>query len=86
MNTHPASMGGVVHIGVDVCAKWLDIHGLKPGTSKRVANTKAGHAKLIDSLPANAHVVLEASGGYEHALWLALLHADKAVSRINPPV
>jgi transposase len=84
MNTHPASIGGVVHIGVDVCAKWLDIHGLKPGTGQRMANTKAGHSKLINSLPANAHVVLEASGGYEHALWLALLHADKAVSRINP--
>ncbi len=81
MNTHPASTQGIVYIGVDVCAQWLDIHGLP---CKRLANNKAGHAKLISHLPASAHVVLEASGGYEHALWLALLNANKAVSRVNP--
>ena len=28
--------------------------------------------------------ILEATGGYEEALWLFLLRAGKAVSRINP--
>lgn len=84
MNTHSASAGGVVYIGVDVCAEWLDIHGLKSKKIARLANTAAGHAKLITQLPETVHVVLEATGGYEHALWLALLRAGKVVSRVNP--
>jgi len=69
---------------VDVSAEWLDIHGLPSRSDKRLANTPAGHTKLLASLPAGAHVVLEASGGYEQALWLALLRAGKVVSRVNP--
>lgn len=84
MNTHSASSGGVVYVGVDVCAKWLDIHGLKSQKIKRLANAAPGHAKLIAELPAQCHVVLEATGGYEHALWLALLRAGKTTSRVNP--
>ena len=84
MNTHSASAGGVVYIGVDVCAEWLDIHGLKSKKITRLANTATGHAKLIAQLPDVAHVVLEATGGYEQALWLALLRAGRIVSRVNP--
>jgi transposase len=84
MNTHSASAGGVVHIGVDVCAQWLDIHGLPRKKITRLANAAAGHTKLIAALPACAHVILEATGGYEQALWLALLRAGKAVSKLNP--
>lgn len=85
MNTHPAPNESIVHIGVDVCAQWLDIDGL-PARSKprRLANTAAGHAKLIAALPPHAHVVLEATGGYEHALWLELLRAERNVSRLSP--
>jgi transposase len=85
MNTHSASSGGIVQVGIDVCAQWLDIHGL-PAKQKitRLANTPAGHAKLIAALPPEAHVLLEATGGYEQALWLALLRAGKAVSKLNP--
>lgn len=85
MNTHSASTPEVVHVGVDVCAQWLDIQGL-PAKKKinRLANTPAGHSKLIAALPAEAHVLLEATGGYEQALWLALLRAGKAVSKLNP--
>lgn len=84
MNTHSASAGGVVHIGVDVCAQWLDIHGLPRKKVTRLANTPAGHARLIAALPPSAHVILEATGGYEQALWLTLLRAGKAVSKLNP--
>jgi transposase len=84
MNTHSASTGGVVYIGVDVCAQWLDVHGLPSKKITRLANTPAGHAKLLAALPALAHVVMEATGGYEHLLWLTLLRAGKTVSRVNP--
>lgn len=84
MNTQCAPAGSLVYVGVDVCAKWLDIHGLKSQKIKRLANSAAGHAKLIAELPGLCHVVLEATGGYEHALWLALLRASKTTSRVNP--
>lgn len=84
MNTHSASTGSVVYVGIDVCAKWLDIHGLKSQKVKRLANTAAGHASLVAGLPAQSHVVLEATGGYEQALWLALLRAGKTTSRVSP--
>lgn len=84
----PAPAPAVVYIGVDVCARWLDIAGLdSPGSkTRRLANTPEGHAKLITLLPAHAHVVLEATGGYEQALWLACLKAGTPVpvSRLNP--
>lgn len=89
----------VLYIGVDVCAQWLDVSGLEAAAAagsqpktkakakaktKRLPNTAAGHSMLAALLPAAAHVVLEASGGYEQALWLALLRAGKKVSRVNP--
>ena len=85
MNTHSTSAAEVVHVGVDVCAEWLDIHGI-PSKKKafRLANTTAGHRKLIAMLPPGEHVILEATGGYEQALWLALLRAGKTVSKLNP--
>ena len=84
MNTHSAPATGVVHIGIDVCADWLDIHGLKTAKIKRLANSASGHTKLLAALPPQTHVIIEATGGYEHALWLALLRAGRSVSRVNP--
>lgn len=85
MNTTQTPPSTRVHIGVDVCAAWLDIHGLP--RPERLANTTTGHARLIKQLqclPEAAHVILEASGGHEHALWLALLRTGIATSRVNP--
>lgn len=84
MNNDSAADGGIVYIGVDVSAQWLDIHGLPRKKISRLANTAAGHTKLIAALPPAAHVILEATGGYEDPLWLSLLRAGKAVSWINP--
>lgn len=72
----------IVYIGIDVSAKWLDLAGLP--RLKRLPNTAAAHAKLARSLTPHSHVIMEASGGYEHALWIALLEAGITVSRINP--
>jgi transposase len=71
----------VVYIGVDIGLKTLQLHGL--ARRKQWPNTEAGHASLIAALPATAHVIMEASGGYEHALWLALLRAGCKVSRVH---
>jgi transposase len=77
-----AAIDPVVYIGVDVSAQWLDLAGM--ARLKRQPNSPSGHAKFITHLPRNAHVIVEASGGYEQALWLALLRADIKVSRVNP--
>jgi transposase len=89
MNTSDAqqSCHTTVYIGIDVCAQWLDVAGLDAGAKpkiRRLPNTASGHALLVKLLPAAAHVVFEASGGYEHKLWLALLRCGKKVSRVNP--
>lgn len=71
-----------VYIGIDVSQKLLELHGIS--RRKQLANTPAAHAKLISLLPPGSHVIIESSGGYEKALWLALLRAGCRVSRINP--
>ncbi|MBL9181695.1 MAG: hypothetical protein JNN17_06115 [Verrucomicrobiaceae bacterium] len=86
MNTHSAADGGVVYIGVDISAQLLDIHGLPRKKITRLANISAGHTKFIAALPQAAHVIIEASGGYEQGLWLSLLRAGKAVSSPPPDV
>ena len=77
-----ASPDPVVYIGVDASLKSLDLFGL-PRT-KLLPNTAAAHQKLIGRLPPHVHVIMEASGGCEHELWLALLKASVKVSRVNP--
>jgi transposase len=71
----------IVYIGVDVSLKTLQLHGL--ARRKQLPNTPAGHAKLLELLPPEGHVVMESSGGYERALWLALLRGSRRVSRLN---
>ncbi len=78
---HSTPTSSVVYIGVDVGLKTLQLHGL--ARRKQLPNTPEGHATLIAALPAGSHVIMEASGGYEYALWLALLRADRRVSRVN---
>lgn len=79
--THSTPPANTVYIGVDVGMKTLQIHGL--ARRKQVPNTPEGHKTLINALPPNAHVIMEASGGYEQALWLALLRDKCKVSRVN---
>ena len=72
----------VNYIGIDVSKDTLDIHGIPK--FNQVANTAVGHRKIISHTPEGSHIVLEATGGYEKALWLTLLQAGITVSRINP--
>jgi transposase len=78
---HSTPPSEVVYAGVDISLKTLELHGI--ARRKRLPNTAAGHAALIAALPGNGQVILESSGGYEKALWLALLRAGRRVSRLN---
>lgn len=75
-----------VYIGIDVAKDHLDIAVLPSGDAWRVANSPDD----IDTLTARltdlqaALVVLEATGGHEHAVAAALAAANLAVAVINP--
>lgn len=71
-----------VHYGVDVAKATLVLAG--PGLHHELPNTAAGHRALLALLPAGAHLILEATGGYERALALALHQAGRTLSVINP--
>jgi transposase len=55
----------------------LDVHVRPLGVGFSVSNEAAGHAALIARLRPlrSKRIVLEATGGYERALWLALSEA-----------
>jgi transposase len=60
-----------MYVGVDLSKPELvaDLPGGKP---RGFAQSTSGHAEFIAALPAGAHVVCEASGGYERRLVQAL--------------
>lgn len=73
-------------VGVDVSKDRLDIYLHPHGRRFSVANDEAGHRALIDGLaaPVPAMIALEATGGYEQDLYLALLRAGLPCRRLNP--
>ena len=71
-------------VGIDVSKK--DVHVSVHG-QKRVRvfeQTQHGYRKLIEWIPENCLVGLEATGGYERTLVCALHNANVAVAVINP--
>ena len=81
MNTNNTTQNPV-YIGVDVAKATLALHGAR--MPAEVSNDAAGHRRLLRALPPGAHVVLEATGGYERPLVLALHHAQVTLSVLNP--
>ena len=78
-------------VGIDVAKKTLAVLvAFDDGRQrhKQCANSPAGHAELVKWLgryaPAPAPVGLEATGGYQEAVAIALHEAGHAVSVINP--
>lgn len=70
----------IIYVGVDLSKPEL-VADLSAETKPRAfAQTKEGHAALLAELPPRAHVVCEASGGYERALVQALHAAGVPVS------
>lgn len=75
-----------LYVGIDVAKAHLDI-ALRPHTASwRVVNDAAGIAHLIARLDAlhPALIVLEATGGYERPLVVALTAAALPVAVVNP--
>lgn len=75
----------VVYIGVDIAKSTLAVR--LPDQVCSLGNTVQGHLALIGrlrSLAGRAHIVCEASGGYERSLVCALHQAGIAVTVVNP--
>ena len=74
------------YIGIDIAKTHLDIAVRPVGDSWRVSNTDEGITELADRLRdlQPALVVLEATGGYEHALTAALVIAGLPLAVVNP--
>ncbi len=70
--------------GIDVSKQHLDV--CWESNQQRLSNDTAGWGELIAKLKADEVdlVVVEATGGYERGLLLALQQADVAVARVNP--
>lgn len=83
MNTLPEKTS-VVHAGLDIAKATLQLH--LQGRQHALPNTPKGHAQLVARLATvpGAHVVCEATGGYERASVAALHAAAIPVSVVNP--
>jgi transposase len=79
--TNPAS-----YIGIDVAKSALDVNQRPEGLTFQVSNDEAGIAELVARLAASppALIVLEATGGIETSLVVALLAAELPAVVINP--
>ena len=75
-----------VFVGIDVSKSWLDIYDTNHQQAHRAANQEAAFTSLIERLLALAPtlVILEATGGYEEPLFLALRQAGIPVAKVNP--
>ena len=73
-----------LYVGVDVAKATLQVHS--QGRQRELLNSAGGHAKLCLELRvlAGAHVICEATGGYENAMVQALHKANIPVSVVNP--
>lgn len=73
-----------IHAGLDIAKRNLQLHWA--GRIHDFPNTPAGHRRLLKLLAAypSAHLVCEATGGYERELVAALHAAQVPVSVLNP--
>jgi transposase len=81
----PQVTSEVIYIGADVAK--LSVVFQLPDQSWSRANTLADHAALVtrlQTLDRPAHVVCEATGGYERAMVGALHRAGVAATVLNP--
>ncbi len=84
MNVMTPTQSNPTHIGVDIAKAGLQAH--LDGSQVAFSNTPAGRRALcrkVQALPA-AHVICEATGGYEQSLVQALHKAQVSVSVVNP--
>lgn len=79
-------MSEPVHVGVDMAKNSFEVAVTGESQTLNLANNEAGHAELCQLLIPLAPrlVLLEATGGYEQDLALALAGAGLRVSVVNP--
>lgn len=75
-----------VFVGIDVAKDRLDVHVRPLDQGFVVSNDATGHGELIARLRAlrSKRIVLEASGGYERAVFIALTEAGLVAAIVNP--
>jgi transposase len=68
----------MTNLEIDAAKARLEVHVLPSGAMRQVTNDVAGHAALVAWLQPQAPtlVVLEATGGYERAVAIALADAE----------
>lgn len=73
-------------VGIDVAKDWLDVAVLGEKRTRPFANTKKGIRDLVrwGSQLQPQLIVVEATGGYEEALVLALFEAGLPVALVSP--
>jgi transposase len=72
-------------VGIDVSKDMLHVHHRPSGLYLQVANDSAGWQALARDIDAcTTLVVMEATGGYERELAIALLRADIPTAVVNP--
>jgi transposase len=73
-------------VGIDVSKDWLDVAVLGEKGTRQFANTKKGIRDLVRwmSQVQPQLIVVEATGGYEEALVLALFEAGVPVALVSP--
>jgi transposase len=73
-------------VGIDVAKATLDVVVSTAPTPRQFPNEPAGHSALLAALTAERPtlIVLEATGGYERALTVALADAGLPVVVVNP--
>ena len=70
------------YFGVDVCKESLAFCGA--GMAGQVPNSAPGHRRLLARLPKGAHLIIEASGGYERELVRVAQQSSVQLSVVNP--
>jgi transposase len=73
-------------VGIDVAKDWMDVALLGEKRTQQFAQTKKGIAKLVGRMKQLGPKlsVVEATGGYEEALVLALFEAGLPVALVSP--
>ena len=73
-----------IWIGIDVAKAKIDVCHGDTEEHVTVSTTKSSLAKFAKTIGQGAHAIVEASGGYEKSVMVALIEAGVNVSCINP--
>ncbi len=78
-------MDGTINVGIDVSKHWLDVVVGAGATPQRFDNTDPGHDALIKAIETLTieRIVLEATGGLERPVVVALAAAGLPVVVVN---